>query len=501
MDAGGQPKFAPPCVFVLFGCSGDLAARKIAPALYNLYVDGLISPETVVLGVGRRDWLDDAFRDAMRKAITSHSRQAPSGAKLDAMLKQWRYQRVNLDQPADYRTLAERIDTLDAEFHIGGSRLFYLALSPEWFPVAAEHLSGAGLHQPGSEGGFSRIVIEKPFGRDLASARALNERLRANFQEQQILRIDHYLGKETVQNILAFRFANSLFDPHLNHQWVDNVQITTSETLGMEGRRGAYYERAGALRDMIQNHMLQLLALLTMDRPSCLRCESVRDAKANLLAAIKPLTEDEVHRQTVRGQYLAGADGKGYREEEGVAPESDVETYAAVRLEIDNLRWRGVPFYLRTGKRLAAKTSQVVITFQRETPDLFAAFPGCDLRQPNRLTLHIAPKEGLSLSFDAKSPGPNLLLRPVHMDFTYETSFASASPEAYEHLLLDAMIGDATLFIRGDEIESAWTFVDSIQRGWRQGADGGLCFYDSGSWGPAEADRIFENLHKHWHPL
>ena len=494
---------APAGQFVLFGCSGDLARRKIAPALYNLHVEGRLPETFVVVGVGRRAWDDALFREEMRQAIETHSRRDLDEATWREFASRWFYQQTILDEPASFQALAARLARLDEAFGTGGSRAFYLAMAPAYFGPIADALAACGLHRPAQESGFSRLIVEKPFGRDLASAQKLNRSLWANFDEEQIFRIDHYLGKETVQNLLVFRFANSLFEPHFSAEWVDNVQITAAEPFGMEGRRGAYYEQAGALRDMVQNHMLQLLALIAMERPDCLRCDAVRAAKAKVLRAISPMTPALVSQRTVRGQYREGSDREAspaYRQEWGVGLDSTIETYAACQLFIDNPRWQGVPFYLRTGKRLPTKTTQIQITFKREASSLFHA-AGCDMRGENRLILQISPKEDISLRFDVKIPGAAMMLRPVRMDFNYATAFASGSPEGYEHLLLDAMRGDSTLFIHADELEAAWSIVDSIQLGWQQADETSLGFYGPGEWGPADADRIFGDPYKHWNPV
>jgi glucose-6-phosphate 1-dehydrogenase len=492
-------KVAPPGLFCLFGVSGDLAYRKIAPALYNLHLDGHLGENNAFVGISRRDWDDEKLRDVIRHAIEEQSRRAGDARQKDRFLRRWHYQKVEADHPEHYDQLATRLGELDEQYSAAGGRVLYIAMAPKFFDQTAAEFARVGLNIA-PENGYARIVLEKPFGYDLYSARELNDLLGKHFREEQVYRIDHYLGKETAQNLLIFRFANALFDKHLHRGEVRDVQITTAEPLGMEGRRGPYYEKVGALRDMVQNHMLQLLALMTMDKPACLQCDAVRDARAALLHSILLLTPEQVAARTVRGQYLAGPDGPAYIEEEGVDPDSNVETFAAVKLYIDNDRWRGVPFYLRTGKRLAKKTSQIIVRFRREKPDLFAPF-GCDMRGANTLAVRITPNEGITLGFDAKVPGARFLLRPVKMEFLYESEFASATPEAYEHLVLDVFLGEPMLFIRDDEIEAAWKVVDSIKDGWDTPGGPKLQVYEPGGWGPEDSERIFENPYQGWHPM
>jgi len=496
-----QPQHASPCVFVLFGATGDLTSRKIAPALYNLRRDGLLSAKTAVLGVARRPRSDEQFRDEMLTAVREHSRIQPIDRKLwDQFAKSWHYHVVHADERGEFETLRNRLDQLDQEYQTEGNRLFYLAMTPELVGGITTHIGEVGLNKSTENGGFARLVVEKPFGYNLASANELNRTLLKYFDESQICRIDHYLGKETVLNMLIFRFANAIFEPLFSRQFVDHVQITTAETIGMEGRRGPYYETTGALRDMIQNHMLQLLALTAMEAPTDMTCLDIRNEKVKVLRAIRPLTPQDVAACTVRGQYGPGEDAVAYRRERGVAEDSQVETYAAVKLYVDNWRWAGVPFYLRTGKRLAAKTSQILVVFKREPISMFTK-SDCDIRGANRLAIRIAPDEGINVVIDSKVPGPRMLLRPVKMDFQYDVAFGSASPEAYEHLLLDAMRGDQTLFIRGDEVEAAWRFIDTVRSAWQVSGKPKLVEYAPGSWGPEQADGLFDDPHIGWQPL
>jgi glucose-6-phosphate 1-dehydrogenase len=496
-----EPRKAPPCVFVLFGATGDLSARKIAPALYNLHRDGFLDDRMAVVGVARRPKSHEEFRGDMLAALKQHSRSQPLDEALwRGLAQRWHYQVVRADEPQDYAALAALLRTLAGRLGGGCGLVHYLANTPDVWPQTVAGLGGCGLSRPLQEGGFARIVVEKPFGHDLASARDLTARLREHWKESQIFRIDHYLGKETVQNILVLRLANSVFEPLLDRRHVDHVQITAAETAGMEGRRGAFYEQIGSLRDMIQNHLLQVLAMLTMDAPSSLATEAVRDQKARLLQSVKPLTPEEVRRFTLRGQYLGDGQTPGYRQEAGVAADSRMETYAAVRVEIDNDRWLGVPFYLRTGKRLAERTGYVVVQFKEASRHLFRDAQ-CDMGGPNRLVIQLQPREGAFLSVDAKVPGDRMLLRPVRLAFDYGSAFGSASPEAYERLLLDAMAGEASLFIRDDEVEACWRFVDAIRTVWDQGGGPELLTYPRGSWGPVQAEGVFADHYQRWYNL
>ena len=496
-----QDDQSPPAgVVAVFGATGDLNARKIAPALYNLRREGRISEKTVVVGVARRPRSDETYRQEMREAIEKFSREPLDGELWDSWAPQWYYHVTEATDTDSYRKLARRLDELQEKHGAGPNRLFYLAMTPDLFDDIVERLGEAGMTKPVDEKGIVRVIVEKPFGHDLASASRLNDVVHKHFDETQICRIDHYLGKETVQNLLVFRFANSIFEPVLNRMYVDSVQITTAETVGMEGRRGPYYEGVGAVRDMMQNHMLQVLALLAMEPPCAMDAESIRNEKTKLLRTLRPIDRHDWKSQVVRGQYLAGGDGPGYRQEEGVADDSTVETFAAFKCWIDNWRWAGVPFYLRTGKRLAAKVSEVVVNFRREPLNLFQEF-GCDMGGANHLHIRIAPREGISLAFDAKVPGTRMLLRPVSMDFLYESSFESATPEGYEHLILDALQGEMTLFIRSDEVEASWRFIDSVRRSFDAANGPDLLFYRPGTWGPEQADRLFDDPYRRWHPL
>jgi glucose-6-phosphate 1-dehydrogenase len=491
---------APPCVLVIFGGTGDLAARKIAPAIYNLARQKLLAEPTHVVGLARRPLGDGQFRSDMLRAIEEHSRSKPVDPGLwRDLAPRWHYQALHAEAKDEYHALARRLRELDAKHPTGGSRLFYLAMAPEAVRQAICNLGEAGLNSPGRKGGFVRVVVEKPFGQDLASARELNRCLLRSFKERQIYRMDHYLGKESVQNLMVLRFANAVFEPLFNGRYVDHVQITAAEDAGMEGRRGAYYEQAGALRDMVQSHLLQLLALMAMEAPSRMDAEAIRRQKVKALKAVAPLAEQEVAARTVRAQYAAAGQRPGYRQELLVSADSQVETYVALSLSVENRRWSGVPFYLRTGKALSAKSSHIVVVFKREAARTFRE--SCDVRGPNRLIIRIYPDEGISLTVDGKVPGMAGILRPVKLDFSYGSAFEAASPEAYEHLLLDAARGDPTLFLRDDEVEASWRVVDSIRASWNATGLPKLILYPAGSSGPEEADRLFGDPYKHWHPL
>ena len=493
-------KTVSPCSIVIFGASGDLTARKLIPALYQLYKEKQMPPEFRVVGFARREKSDESWREELRTALNQFSRTKPVDETV------WRefaakvvYCQGEFSDAAAYQKLEKQLSSFGKP-ELRNNLLFYLATSPSQFGEVAEHLHLAGmLHKEGSQG-WERIVVEKPFGHDLASAQQLNNELTKFAHEQQVFRIDHYLGKETVQNILMFRFSNSLFERVWTRDSVDHVQITVSESLGV-GTRGGYYEEAGALRDMVQNHLLQVMSLVAMEPPVSLEAEPIRDEKVKLLKSIRPMTEAAVMKQVVRGQYFAGTvDGKlvqGYRQETKVKPDSNVETYAALRLSVDNWRWSGVPFYLQTGKYLPMSASEVRIQF-RPTPNvLFAAQCGNKL-DPNAITLRLQPNEGISLRFNGKVPGTSTSVRPVRMSFSYDSEFGAYTPEAYERLLLEAMAGDATLFIRRDEVETAWGIVDPIRQGWEGKPLTNREFYAAGTWGPVAADDMLAERGHTW---
>jgi glucose-6-phosphate 1-dehydrogenase len=487
-----------PCVLVILGASGDLTSRKLVPALFRLAQHHHLPSNFSVLGMARRPLSDEAFRESMAEAVEDDEQQQALWQSFASGLF---YFSGNFDDQASYEQLRDRLAQIDRERGTGGNHVFYLATPPSFFPTIVERLGAVGLISDRDAGqGWTRVVVEKPFGRDLASARSLNQTMHRVLNEQQIYRIDHYLGKETVQNIQVFRFANAIFEPIWNRRYVDHVQITVAESLGVEGR-GAYYEEAGALRDMVQSHMFQLLTLTAMEPPVAFDADAIRDEKVKVLRAIPPFTPEMVLADSVGGQYGPGwINGKpvpAYRQEERVAPESRTETYAALKVEIQNWRWEGVPFYLRTAKRLPRRVTEIAIQFRQVPHRLFRNAP-TESDVPDVLTMRIQPDEGIALKFDAKLPGPTMRLRPVTMEFRYGTSFDVAPGEAYERLLLDVMLGDSTLFARHDEVERAWEILTPLLETW---APQEPQTYEAGSWGPKAADELIERDGRHWRRL
>ena len=497
---------AEPAAMVIFGASGDLTERKIVPALYYLARERLLPPGFSIVGCSRTHFSHEQFREKMRHAVTEFL-QLPSEeskAFTEGFGKGVFYIADNFGEAAAYGQLKALLDRLDRERGTCGNRLFYLATPPSFFPVIIRHLGEVGLARPAqAEKSWTRIIIEKPFGRDLASALELNRAVTGVFHEDQVYRIDHYLGKETVQNLLVLRFANGTFEPIWNRRYIDHVQISVAEDLGIENR-GSYYEEAGLLRDMIQNHVMQLLSLVAMEPPATFQAAAVRDEKAKVLRAVRPIPAERVTDFTVRAQYAEGfARGQkvsAYRAEPKVSKDSVTETYAALKLYIDNWRWADVPFYLRSGKRLAKRDSEISIQFRRVPHLLFRDTPSEQI-DPNVLAIHIQPDEGISLRFSAKLPGPTMQIRPVLMDFRYGESFGASPPTAYETLLLDCMLGDATLFNREDAVELSWQLMDPILKRWKEDGAKGLAFYEAGTWGPAEADKFIEADGRRWQRL
>lgn len=489
------------CVIVLFGASGDLARRKVLPALYDLAAhNGLAQKQYAILGFARTGMTDGAFRLTAAEAARSISEVGPiDEAAWNDFAQNLFYISGDYQHPDSYAKLATRLRELESERELAANRLFYLATPPEVYPAIVEQLGRAGLAKPASGDSWVRIIIEKPFGRDLASARDLNEKVLKVFDESQVFRIDHYLGKDTVQNLLVLRFGNGIFEPLWNRNYVDHVQITAAETLGVE-RRAAFYETTGALRDMIQSHVLQLTSLVALEPPASFDATAVRNEKLKVLQSIRPFTHEAVVREVVRAQYAAGKiSGEpvpGYREEPGVKPDSCTETFVAAKLSIDNWRWAGVPFYLRTGKRLASRASEIVIQF-RQVPHV--VFRGRNV-DANRLVLNIQPDEGISISFGAKRPGTEMNISTVTMDFCYRTAFGESSHSAYATLLSDCLRGDATLFDRADSVEAAWSLVDPVLAAWNSaGKPCDIPKYAAGTWGPREAEELLERDGRRWH--
>ena len=489
---------AQPCAIVIFGASGDLARRKLIPALYELAREKLLPDKFVLIGFSRSDLSDDAYRAECLDAITKFARTKPiDPAVWNRLAGQISYVRGDYGSGDDHKRLAQKLSDLDAKFGTLGNRLYYLSTPPNVFAPIIECL---GQHAgAATNGNFQRIVIEKPFGRDLASARQLNQLLHRYFEEEQIFRIDHYLGKETVQNLMVMRFANSIFEPMWNYKYIDHVQITVSETLGV-GSRGGYYDKSGATRDMVQNHIFQLMALIAMEPPVSLDAASIRDEKVKVYKSVRHVAPGRADAVTVRGQYAAGefAGQKtlGYRKEKDVAPDSKTETFVAMKLFIDNWRWSGMPFYLRTGKFLPEKLSEVAVRFHSPPNTLFQKSTNVPI-YPNDLVIRVQPEEGISWRLNGKVPGGQMNIKPVALDFLYRTTFNVEPPEAYERLIIDAITGDQTLFIRGDEAEAAWAVIDPIEQGWTASGTAPL-EYAPGQWGPQPAMDLIECDGRRW---
>jgi glucose-6-phosphate 1-dehydrogenase len=489
-----------PAVVALFGATGDLAHRKVIPALYQLWRTNLLPHEFMLLAIGRRPYDDATFRAEIRASLEKYSRVLPlDEAAWKAFSERVDYQRCDFDDPKGFDALARRLDEIDRDHGTRGNRLYYLATQPSAFSEIVAQLGRVGLDHEAHGGGWRRVVIEKPFGHDLESAHRLNKEVGRVFRESQVYRIDHYLGKETVRNLLVFRFANGIFEPIWNRRHIDHIQITVAEAIGVENR-GSFYEETGASRDFLQNHLLQLMSLVAMEPPATFEADPLREEKVKVLRAIAEKSRDDINRDVVRGQYgpgwVAAKQVPGYRQEPEVDPQSETETFIAAKLMIDDWRWSDVPFYLRTGKRLPKRATEIAIQFKDVPHKLFresATDP-----EPNLLAIRIQPDEGIMLRFGAKIPGLGIDVRSVMMDFTYGSAFAVDSPDAYETLILDALLGDASLFTRADEVEEAWGIVDPIIDSWADGPPPDFPNYEAGSWGPPEADELLARDGRRW---
>lgn len=497
--------FAPPvgpAAVVIFGAAGDLTKRKLIPALYNLAAANLLDSSIAIVGVARAGLTDESFRVRMREDLLHYATGKVDPRVVDWIVLRLHYVNGNFDDPQTYTKLQDKLAHVDREHGTKGNYLYYLATAPTFFGPIVDKLSELGLTRE-EHGCWRRVIVEKPFGHDLATSRQLNQELRRGLAEEQIYRIDHYLGKETVQNIMVFRFGNCMFEPIWNRRYIDNVQITVAESVGVEGR-GGYYDSAGCLRDMVPNHLLQLLALVAMEPPTSFEADAVREEKSKVLRAIQPMTPERVLTHAVRGQYadgsIAGTNVVAYRREERVNPESNTETYAAMKLAVDNWRWADVPFYLRTGKRMKRRVSEIAIQFRRP-PTLLFRNTQVDTISRNVLVIRVQPDEGISLRFGAKIPGPSVRMGNVAMEFKYKDSFGASSATGYETLLYDCIKGDATLFQRADMVDMGWGIVEPLMQVWNSVPPRHFGNYAAGTWGPAEADALLERDGRRWRKM
>jgi glucose-6-phosphate 1-dehydrogenase len=498
-DGKKQERVPDPCIVVIFGASGDLTKRKLLPALFHLEQEGLLPDSFAVVGVARRD-ISAAFSADMTDGIMKGGGVDANDVKLKKFMDRVKYFTTNFDDDAGFEKLKGFLADIDDEFGTRGNRLFYLAVAPEYFAGITERLAKHGMTKAATSAQWMHVIIEKPFGNDLESARTLNDEINRVLSEDQIFRIDHYLGKETVQNILVFRFANGIFEPIWNRNFIDHVEITAAECIGIEGR-GPFYESAGALRDVLQNHVMEVLSFIAMEPPDNFESNAVRTEKLKVWHAIEPIHVED----TVRGQYGPGrAEGEkviGYREEDRVNPESNTETFVAMKLQIENWRWAGVPIYLRAGKRMAKRVTEVTVTFRQPPLHMFKSSKTTTPVGPNVLKMRIQPDEGISLTFGAKVPGPTTNVMPVEMNFSYADSFGKSTANGYERLLLDAMLGDGTLFAHRDGVEATWALMTPILEAWEQRSPSDFPNYDAGSWGPASADALLKRDRRKWYKL